>query len=64
MCTFLNKKRNNDSKNDKEIRDIKGLEEIENPGLAGDGITLSDDEYFAGAEWRAEQPPEHFGFED
>ena len=32
--------------NDKEIRDIKGLEKIENPGLAGDGIALSDDEYF------------------
>lgn len=32
--------------NDKEIKDIKGLMPPKNAGLAADGVTLSDDEYF------------------
>ena len=32
--------------NDKEIKDVKGLEEIDDAGIAASGITLDDDEYF------------------
>jgi len=32
--------------NDKEIRDVKGLSKIENAGIAENGITLEDNEYF------------------
>lgn len=32
--------------NDKEIRDKTGLEQIENAGIAKNGITLGEDEYF------------------
>lgn len=39
---------------DKEIRDIKGLDEIEISGLAEDGVTLSDDEYFVIGDNRSE----------
>lgn len=40
--------------NDKEIKDVKGLDEIENGGLAEDGITLDDDEYFVVGDNRSE----------
>lgn len=40
--------------NDKPIKDVKGLDSIESPGLAADGITLSDDEYFVVGDNRSE----------
>lgn len=40
--------------NDKEIRDVKGLSKIENPGLAEETVYLSDDEYFVIGDNRSE----------
>lgn len=40
--------------NDKEIRDVKGLEPITNSGLASAGIILDEDEYFVVGDNRLE----------
>lgn len=46
--------------NGEEIEDVKGLDRIENPGIAADEITLAKDEYFVVGDNREESIDSRF----